>query len=257
VLTERRKKEIASLNRRKNRDERGEFLVEGVRSVRAAIDGGATVTELLSTSNAGEENLAGLVDKRGGKYYVISPREMNKFSAVRESQGILAVCSIPRLNPEDILVSSTVLLLDGVQDPGNVGTLVRTAGWFGIEAVLSGPGTADFFNPKTVRSSMGGIWDLKLAETDNPVEWITQFRSEGGLVYAADMSGSDVNSFEFRRPSALVIGSEARGISDVVRKVVDHLVHIPGPARRGATESLNAGVAGGLIMARWVTGQSK
>jgi RNA methyltransferase, TrmH family len=251
VLTERRIKEIASLRRGRNREEQNALIVEGLRSVRAALDGNAEIVDLIATNDAADERVCEEVKRRGGRVFEVSARRMKKMSDVRVSQGILAVCRRPIADASELLNRSSVLLLDSVQDPGNVGTLVRTAGWFGLDGILAGPGTADFFNPKVVRSSMGGIWDVALAGASDLSIWMDTFRGLGGRIYAADMSGPSLQTYEFRHPSALVIGSEAHGISEPVRAFVDESIYIPGTNGSRATESLNAAVAGALIISRW------
>lgn len=251
MLTERRIKEIVSLRKRRGREEQDALIVEGLRSIQAALDGNAQIIDLIVADGEADAKLCAEVKRRGGRVSEVTARQMKKMSDVRVSQGVLAVCRRPDVDASDLLDKSSVLLLDCVQDPGNVGTLIRTAGWFGLDGVLAGPGTADFFNPKVVRSSMGGIWDVMLAGTSDLSLWLDEFRKQGGRIYAADMTGASLQTIQFTHPSVLIIGSEAHGISVPVRTFVDESIHIAGTDRKRATESLNAGVAGSLIISGW------
>jgi len=252
MLPQKTRKEISSLHRRRHRDSHDAFIVEGTRSVDAALLAGARVRFLVQTHEAATETRELRARELGGETYEVSPRELEKISDVETSQGVLLVAGRRLLKDEAVLDAASVLVLDGVQNPGNVGALLRTAAWFGVGAVLAGPGTSDFFNSKAVRASMGAIWDLKLAETADPAAWLETFRRRGGRVWAADMTGVPVGDWDpGPPPSALVIGSEAHGLSEALRSRLDGLVHIPRSRSTRITESLNAAVAGALVLSEW------
>lgn len=260
MLTEKQKKEIASLNRRKNREQQNVFLVEGIRSVDTALDSVAEVRFLISTSATHSPERDSRAESLGGIAATLSESEMAKISDVRNSQGLLLVAERPWSDPEELLSRNSILILDGVQDPGNVGTLLRTAAWFGVDAVLAGPETADFFNAKVVRASMGGIWDVQLAHTDDLSAWCSAWTGAERYIYAADLDGQALDDWLPTFPSALIVGSEARGISKVLAPFIKERIHVPSsPARseqqyprNRATESLNAAVAGALVIWSWV-----
>jgi TrmH family RNA methyltransferase len=148
------------------------------------------------------------------------------------------------------------LLLDGVQDPGNVGALVRTAAWFGVQTVVGDEGTADFENPKAVRASMGGLWDVALARVPDLGPVLDRLAAEGAALWGADLGGTSVAAWAPGHTAALVMGSEAHGLSaDVAERLHRSgggLVHIPGAAGARGVESLNVSVAGGVLLARWL-----
>jgi TrmH family RNA methyltransferase len=252
MLPQKTRKEISSLHRRRHRDRHDAFIVEGIRSVDAALSAGARVRFLLQTHDAATEARAVRARALGGETYEVSPQELEKVSDVETSQGVLLVAGRRLLKAEAILDAASVLVLDGIQNPGNVGALLRTAAWFGVEAVLAGPGTSDFFNAKAARASMGAIWDLKLAGTADLAAWLGLFRRRGGRAWAADLTGMPVGDWDpGSPPSAFVIGSEAHGLSDALRDRLNGLVHIPRSRSTGVTESLNAAVAGALLLSEW------
>jgi len=263
VLTEKQKNEIASLTRRKNRELHDAFLVEGFRSVDAALASGAPVNFLISTGATSSAEREGLAESLGGVAVTLKDKEMAKISDVQNSQGILLVVSRPLSDAIALLGQQRILVLDGIQDPGNVGTLLRTAAWFGVDGVLAGPKTADFFNPKVVRASMGGIWDVKLARTDDLAKWFLASTEKNTSIYAADLNGVAVDEWTPTFPSVLIIGSEAHGISEDLEPFLSERIHVPSRAQaradqsdvppiQRATESLNAAVAGALVISNWV-----
>ncbi len=250
-LTERRRKEIASLSQRKHRDQRRETIVEGLRSVEAALDAGAALHDILVAAPAADRYRS-LLNRTDAPVHVLPERDFAAFSDVQTSQGILAVAAIRHYPASDLIQLNAILALDGVQDPGNTGTLIRTAAWFGADAVLTGPGTADLYNPKVVRAAMGGLWDLHVSHTTNLVETLRRLREHGFAVYGADMAGIDARSWTPRRPSVLILGSEAHGLSPQVTSLLDERITIDGLPRRGGAESLNVSIAGGILLFQWL-----
>ncbi len=253
MMKERRRKEIASLSRRKGRERLGQMLLEGVRSVEAAVQAGAPLVEVIVTEAAqSEARVRALLTKADAPVHVVSAREAARLSDVRTSQGVLAVARTTLCPEETLHTHRSVLALDGVQDPGNVGAILRTAAWFGAEAVLAGPGTADYFNPKTIRAAMGGLWDLRLARTADLPAALARLRQSGFHLYGAALDGLDARAWTPAPPSALVLGSEAHGLSPEVAALLDARVAIAGAPDRRGTESLNVAVAAGILAYQWL-----
>lgn len=252
-LSKKRQKEIASLRLKKYRDRAQQFVVEGIRSVASAIEAQAPILEVVCTEAALQRSEASrLVSSGTLPTFFVAERDFARLSDVQASQGVLAVVEQQWEPLESLRKRQSVLVLDGVQDPGNVGTLLRTAAWFGIEAVVAGPGTADVYNPKVVRSAMGGLWDVRLAKADDLVQTLRTLQGDGWQVYGADLRGTALRHWQPQAPSVLVMGSEAHGLHTMVRDLLSEAITIPGnPSRQGA-ESLNVAVAGGILMERWV-----
>ncbi len=260
-LTNRRRKEIASLTQRKHRQRLGQMLVEGRRAVTSAVEAGAPLVDVLATEAAqADPALSAVLEKAEAPVYTVSESDLAALSDVETSQGVLAVARTALAEEADLLRCRSVLILDGVQDPGNVGTLLRTAAWFGAEAVVGGPGTAGFFNPKVARAAMGGHWDLRLARTPDVAALLGALRRGGFALYGADLNGVPAAAWHppvpAQRPSALVLGSEAHGLSGGVRSALDARVMIPGAAKRqgatAGTESLNVAVSAGILIYEWL-----
>ncbi|MEM1044356.1 MAG: RNA methyltransferase [Bacteroidota bacterium] len=247
-------KDLASLRRRRHRDRLGWHLVEGVRSVEAAAEAGAPLVELLVTDEARTDpRTVALAERAGVPVHTLPVRDLDRLADTSTTQGVVAVARIERAA---LPARGAVVALDGVQDPGNVGAILRTAAWFGADAVLAGPGTADPFGPKAVRSSMGGLWDLAVVSTDDLAADLARLKESGLRLAGADLAGAPARGWSPPRESVLVLGSEAHGLSEDVRALLDTKVRIGG--RQGAgprgTESLNVAVAAGVLLHRWLGG---
>lgn len=253
-LTARRLKEIASLQRKKYRDTLGQVLVEGVRSVEAALVARAPLVEVLTTASAREQpRVQAMLAQASALVCDVSERDLAKVSDVQTAQGVLAVAEARWRSLDEVGSLDRLVVLDGVQDPGNVGTIIRTAAWFGADAVVAGPGTADLYHPKVVRAAMGGLWDLALARASDLGPAVAQLQVAGHAVYGADLDGTPARRWHPADRAVLVLGSEAHGISEAVGARLDERVSIQGRRRpRQGVESLNVGIAAGILLSRWL-----
>lgn len=234
----------ALLGRSKERREAGAFVAEGVRLVEEAAKADwkfrfALYDETLS--ERGKLQVEGLKLK-GFEVEEVSASVMKSISETEAPQGILAVLEFTNMplpqSPDFILIP------DQIRDPGNLGTLLRSAAASGVQTVLIPPETADAFAPKVLRSGMGAHFRLPIHEMSwEEIE--KDVKLEGLQVYVADMDGRSCWDTDLRQPIALVIGSEAEGASESARKLANGKISIP---MAGETESLNAGVAGSVLM---------
>lgn len=250
TLTRSRQKEVARLARRRHRDASGEFLIEGLRSVESAVAARAPLREILVTPEAaGLPRVVALLAQANAPAFAVPPADMARLADAHTAQGVAAVAALRRLDATRLALP--LLALDGVQDPGNVGAIVRAAAWFGASGVVCGPETADPFGPKAVRASMGGLWDLDLAEVDDLAGLLTTHRQQGVSLYGADLHGEPAARWRPEKRAILVLGSEAHGLSEAVRGIVNGSVRIEGGGRAGV-ESLNVSVAAGILLHRWL-----
>jgi RNA methyltransferase, TrmH family len=238
------------LQRRKARERQGLFVVEGVRGVEEllrtsfAIKGVLSSKHLLATPRGAA--LAALIAERGLPAESVDDKDFASAADTDTPQGILAIGVVPQSGLEDLpdAPTLTLLILDGVQDPGNAGTILRTAAALGATATLALPGTVDLWNSKVVRSGMGahfhhpclvGTWD-ELAE----------FRERRGLqLWAADVSGQAIRSAAPPARLGLIVGNEGSGLSSQARTRADRLVALP---IASTVESLNVAVAAGILL---------
>lgn len=230
--------------RPKERREESAFLAEGARLIEEALAANWPIRFALYSSALSErgQELVGKLKKSGLDIDEVSGDLLQAASETETSQGILAVLELDTLP----LPASPnfVLIPDQIRDPGNLGTLIRTAAAAGVEAVLLPPETADAFAPKVVRAGMGAHFRLPV----HSMEWdeIEQVCKPAGLqVFLADMNGHSCWETDFRDPLVLIVGGEAQGASERARAMTDTCVSIPMP---GKMESLNAGMAGAVLM---------
>ncbi len=230
--------------RSKERREAGAFLAEGVRLVEEAL---ASEWPFRFVLHAGEpspraQQLIARIKQQGIDVEETSEKLLVSLSETETPQGILAVLSDEK--PQAARVLSFVLVADAIRDPGNLGTLMRTAEAAGFEAVFMAPGTVDAFAPKVVRAGMGAHFRLPIYEVSWD-EFRTQVNAYHWNVYLADMAGKPCWDVQFRPPLALIIGGEAEGAGAEAHRVTTQMVSIP---MQGRAESLNAAVAGAVLM---------
>ena len=230
------------LGRAKERREAGAFVVEGVRLIEEAETRGWSFRFALYDASLNERG-SSLVEhliSREVEVEEVSEPLMNSLSDTETPQGILAVLNDSRLPSPDS--PNFILIPDQIRDPGNLGTLLRSAAGAGVQAAYIPPETADPFAPKVLRSGMGAHFRLPLQS----MKWEKIRREIQGLhVYLADMDGRSCWESDLRQPLALIVGSEAEGASQEARELATQKVSIP---MSGNVESLNAGVAGSVLM---------
>lgn len=232
----------ALLGRAKERRAANAFVVEGVRLVEEAVNSDWKFQLALYDDSLSERGLK-LVKKLEDKKIEVEKVEshlMQSLSETETPQGILAVLALTNSPIPNSL--NFLLIPDQIRDPGNLGTLLRTAAAAGVQAVLVPPETTDAFAPKVVRSGMGAHFRLPI----HSKAWEEiEAQTKGLQVYLADMDGTSCWETDLRQPLALIIGGEAEGASEAAQKLVTQKISIP---MQGSVESLNAGVAGSVLM---------
>lgn len=236
-------KGLRELNRRKGRESQGRFLVEGEKMILEALSCGLRIREALAEE--GREDFAFQLEEDGAKAFIV-PREL--LATVCDTvtpQGVCASFDIPAPLSTDN-APKLIVALDGVQDPGNLGTIWRTADAAGFGALLLGAGCADPLSPKVQRAAMGSGFRVPFMLTDDLPGTLSELRRRGYRAVVSDLRGEDFyRRFDPGDRFILVIGNEARGISEATRAQADIRVRLP---MRGGAESLNAAVAAGILM---------
>ncbi len=225
----------------KTRRKEGLIVLEGLRLVRDALMSGHKPVFLLTTSNFQDQTVSGLARAGGIELLEVDEAVMQHVSDTQQPQGILGVFPMPKTALPVSL--KHVLILDSIRDPGNLGTILRTAAAAGVDAVLLSPTCADPYNPKVLRGGMGA--HFRVAVTHMEWEEIAQV-CKGKAVYMADGAGDTLyDAADWSGSWALIIGSEAHGAGDVARQLTTTRIRIPMAAD---TESLNAAIATGIIL---------
>ena len=238
-----------ALRRRKGREDAGLFLAEGRRVVADLLASGLDLHMGLVVSSFGDtEEERTLLDGLAARCTVrrVAGALLAELADTDSPQGVLVAGRVPAgtLEGETLRAGDVVLVLDGVQDPGNVGTLVRTADALGVRLVVTLPGTVDPWNPKVVRAAAGSLFRLP-PRPAAPAELAAWLAREGAALLAADMDGAPPRPGPAAAPVALVVGNEGAGLSPNLRAAADALVGIP---IRGGAESLNVAVAAGILL---------
>ena len=229
---------IKSLQEKQTRKTTQCYIIEGEKMLTEVLASAAVILLKVVTTMEGVEHQFKLTDV---PVFRCSPAEMERISALKSPTPILAVLRITTSTPS---LTGKVLCLDNIQDPGNLGTIIRIADWFGIEQIVASEHTVDAYNPKTVQASMGSIFRVNIHYTD-----INAFLASCALpIYGAMMDGESMATLNMEQPAVLVIGNEGNGIS---KPVIEHLTHRISIPRIGKAESLNAAVATGILVSAW------
>ena len=225
---------VRSLADKRSRLENGLFVIEGRKMVEEALASGFSVRKVYGTDEFA--SLAGCE--------TVSRKVIERMSSLRTPQGILALVEIPSYDLPRSAEKQLILALDGVQDPGNMGTIIRIADWFGIVDVVCSPGSADCFNPKVVQATMGAILRVRVHYTALP-QWLA---SVSAPVYGTFLEGEDIYRAQLTAQGVIVLGNEGGGISAQAAQAVTRKLYIPPyPAGEGSGESLNVATAAAIV----------
>ena len=234
-------KTIQSLKYAKHRKTHNRYVIEGKRLIKSALEFNANIGPLFCSNNFIKENEKWVKENIGNKNKIkkISEKQILKISDTRSPSGILTICEIPKQEPLNLNVNKWIYI-DKISDPGNLGTLIRTCGWFGIDNIAFSPGCTDPYNPKSVRAAMGAHFGVVLHTNIS----LDTFKNSHTII-AADLNGINVDSYFFPGRSILVLGSEAHGISSQSRKYIDEYISIN---KLGIGDSLNVSSAGSILI---------
>ncbi len=241
---------VKSLGEKKTRNEMGLFVAEGDKFIRELIDSPLRIYKVYQ-----REESAGEVSFDGANVELISGKEMERITQLKSANSSLALVEMPRYTFDaERLRGRLTLLLDGVQNPGNLGTIIRLAEWFGVEDVICSPTSADCFNPKVVQATMGAILRVRVHYLSLP-EVVRAAQEMSLPIYGADLEGESIYQSKFGNEALLVMGSEGSGLSAEVEAMVTNKVFIPPyPADAAGSESLNVAVATAIICSEFRRG---
>lgn len=238
------------LKRRKSRERQALFVAEGVRSVEELLQSplriqGVLTAPQLEDAPRGRALIASLAE-RGVESSRVSDAEFRSAAETESPQGVIAIAEVPVHALADLSGRSSlrILVLDAVQDPGNVGTILRTSAALGADATIALPGTVDLWNAKVVRSAMGASFHHPAIHSS--YELLKEFLGEANVVlWGADAAGEPLDSMQPPARLAVAVGNEGAGLSSTVRQLAASFVSLPIP---GPVESLNVGVAAGILL---------
>ena len=232
MINNREIKLINSLKRKKNRIEEGLFVVEGEKNIEELLDSNFEIVNIYGT----DEWLTDV------EHIKISSKDLERITSLSTPNKVLALVKIPIVN--SINKGITSLVIDSVNDPGNLGTIIRTANWFGIKQIICSSNSVDKFNPKVIMASMGSIFKTDVIYTD-----LFQFILESKLpVYGALLKGESIYNLKIKSPCSFLLGSESHGISAELIPLITNKTTIPGGEN---TESLNLGISAAIYCSEY------
>lgn len=253
TLSNNRLKTLASYRQQKNCEADNLFVVEGVKMAHEALRSGWNIRTICCTEEI-LESIGAAGDHVADEQYLASREQMERLSLLRSPQGVWMLVerradpSTSSVQGERRAENGFVLALDGIQDPGNMGTILRTCDWFGVREVLCSEDTSSCYNPKVVQASMGAIFRTRVVYCDL-TERIASYAGQGYTIYGAMLDGEDAFVAKKERPSLLIIGNEGHGISASVAELIDRKLTIPNLG--GTCESLNAAVATAILVSEF------
>ena len=245
-------KNINALHQKKFRKELGLFITEGPKVVDEFLHSDLKITEIYGLENWVTKNLL-LLKKINCPYFIVTEAELARISSLQTPNEVLAIFKQPVFSEKEINTEASLFLyLDGVSDPGNMGTIIRMADWFGIKQIFCSDACADIFNPKVVQSTMGSLARVKLlTKSLNEMYSLLNINN----IYGAVLGGENLYTTKLPEKCILVIGSESHGISADNIKLLSKPITIP-QAKGGKTESLNAAVATSIILSEFFRQQN-
>lgn len=242
MLSKNQLKLIHALEQKKQRKKQGLFLVQGEKNVAELFNSNFVIKHIFATANYINKNSALLADKDLVPLTVeASEEELKKAGTLISNNSVVAVAECKESSLPVIRGNELILVLDQVGDPGNLGTIIRVADWYGIEQIVCSPDCADFYNPKVIAATMGSFARVKVSHTN-----IKEFLSEQSKpIYGAFLEGENIHQTVLPKSAFIVMGSESHGISDEVVQCITNKITIP---NFGGAESLNVAMATGIII---------
>ena len=245
-------KHIKKLKDKKYRDESKEYIIEGVKLIEEAVKENAKIKKIIiceDTTRTYEIPTNIMLGRAKYECVYVTDKIFNSITQVTNPQGIMAIIEKNSNDAEIDFTQDIIVALDDVQDPGNLGTILRTVDSIGLNQIIVSKETADAFNPKVVRSTMGAIFRVKIIEVDNLQDTIKQIKKHHfKLMVTSLQTDNSIYDIEFKK-KIIVIGNEANGVSNEIQNIADEKAKIP---MLGRTESLNASVAAGIVMYEYV-----
>ncbi len=233
TLSKNKIKWIKSLRLKKNRSEADVFIVEGQKMVDELIQFWPENIEFICTS--------GSAISYEGLVYRTDEKTIKELSTLTTPNEVLAVVKKPIFTSS---MARFVLALDGIQDPGNLGTIIRTADWFDVDQIVCSKGTVDMYNPKVIQSSMGSLFRVNIEYVDLE----TYLKQTNLPIYGALLEGPPIYTTSLKKEGIIVMGNEGNGISAEIKALIQYPIHIP---KHGEAESLNVSIATGIILSEF------
>ena len=254
MITKTELKYYSSLLKKKFRDEQNKFLIEGNKLILEALNNGFECEVILCKKDRLmlEDDTLKSISKRVQRIEIISEKEFQKLQATVHSQGIIGVFKKKSSKVFSQSLNGNLLIaLDGINDPGNVGTIIRNADWFGVTKIIMSQDCADIYNPKTIRASAGSIFHLAIVNDVNLFQSLSSYKQSGYRILCADITGKNIYEYEKSEKEIIVFSNEANGPTADLLNIADQKVTVP---KKGKAESLNVANASAVILSELTKG---
>jgi len=242
-MTKAQIKFIQSLSRQKYRKEHNAYLVEGDKNAKEWLMSDAHILQIAATAEWLTENESLIKHHAEAEIIPAAAFELEKLTALQTAQLVTLVVQMPATFAFEQLQGRWSLYLEKIQDPGNMGTIIRTADWFGLSQIIVSPDCVEIYNPKVVQASMGSLLRMRVTEMELP-DFI---KANKKPLYAASLHGTDLRQLQKPEPGVIAMGNESKGLSDALIHAATHKIKING---EGRAESLNVAVATGILCAK-------
>lgn len=243
------KKHIKQLHQKKFRKEFNEFLIEGIKGVTEAINSGVEIPAIIIEGNRREEpaiaTLIGNAQAEDIDIFYAGRKDIGDIKTTDVFPGVQAIIIKQDIALEDLITNQPIICLNAVNDPGNLGTIIRTADWFGIPNILLGEGSVDAYNEKVVRSTMGSIFRTNIFKSKTLLHSLEKLKAQGYSIFALDLDGKDITTAQKDPKAIYIFGSESHGISKEIKALCNETYTIK---KRGETESLNLAISVGITL---------
>ncbi len=237
-------KYLSSLKLKKKRKSESKFIVEGVRSVLEGLKSDYICEEIFIAEK--QDSFLEIIDLAKVKNVKITEVTQTHLKKITDTVHPQKIAALFRITETNIQLSNIILALENISDPGNLGTIIRTADWLGVKNILLSKESVDIFNPKVLRSTMGSIFHINFKYVENFQDQLLKIKEEGYEIFLADLNGTNIS--EYKKPinkSVLILSNEAFGPTEKTKEIADVKLTIP---KLGQAESLNVSIAGGILM---------
>lgn len=239
-------KAISKLLDKKYRKIERKFLAEGKRLISEGIKSNFICDRILLTQQYYDNNIAFVTNLKKiiENVDITKDKDFQKISSTKNTQGITAIFNIPQ-QKKDFSNDNFIIALENISDPGNLGTILRSCDWFGVNTVILSNGCAELYNPKVVRASMGAVFNLNIIDNIDLVTELDKLRKQNFRIYFADMSGIEFSKVSWKGKSVVTFCNEANGPTNELKQISDEAITIP---KKGRIESLNVAAAVAVIL---------
>lgn len=244
-------KQIKALKERSVRKEANQFVIEGEKMFYELMQSSFVPEHVFALAGWVETLSPEIRHTLGGRLVTVSDKELERISSLKQPNKVLAVVKMPQHNVDDIDFDDLILAFEDISDPGNLGSIIRIADWFGIRQIVCSLHAVDCYNPKTIQATMGSVFRVKVYYTDLK-GWIQEHHSKTTF-YSTHLNGKSVYTIAKKSSAVLLFGNESRGVSDELNALIDNAVAIPSFHRDGNehAESLNIAMSAAIFCNEW------